>query len=62
MNACPRPDKHPYPTRGIAMSVVRKTPRYRRMGLTAYRCRPGCGQWHVGRRLRRPVVAWRSEP
>jgi hypothetical protein len=62
MSACPRPDKDAFTSRSIAMQVVRRTPRYRRMGLTAYRCRPGCGQWHVGRRLRRPVVAWRSEP
>lgn len=61
MSVCPRPDKHPFPSRATAMQVVKRTPRHKRLGLTAYRCRPGCGQWHVGRRIRKPLVAWRSE-
>ncbi len=60
MSACPRPDKHPFPSRSIAMQIVKRTPRHRRMGLTAYRCQ--CGAYHVGRRIRRPLVAWRAEP
>lgn len=60
MSVCPRPDKHPYPSRAIAMSVVKRKPKRKRLGLTAYRC--ACGAYHVGRRLRRPLVAWRSTP
>lgn len=60
MSACPRPDKDPFPSRAIAMQVVKHTPKRRRLGLTAYRCK--CGAYHVGRRIRRPLVAWRSEP
>ncbi|TDB86455.1 hypothetical protein E1264_17810 [Actinomadura sp. KC216] len=62
MSACPRPDKDPFPSRATAWVVIKKMPRHKRIGLMPYRCRPGCGQIHIGRRIRRPLVAWRSEP
>lgn len=60
MGACPRPDKQAYPSRAIALLVINKTPRHKRIGLVPYRC--SCGQWHCGRKIRRPRVAWRSTP
>ena len=59
MSACPRPEKHAYPSRQIAEQVIRKMPRRKKVGLRPYRCQ--CGEIHIGRRLRNPVVAWRSD-
>lgn len=55
MSVCPRPDKHPYPSRAIAASVVKSKPRHKRVGLRAYRCWPGCGEFHVGREAAPPL-------
>lgn len=60
MTACPRPDKHPYTSRSIAAQVIKKMPRHKKVGLHPYRC--VCGQIHIGRKIRRPRVAWRSTP
>ncbi|WP_433225446.1 hypothetical protein [Actinomadura formosensis] len=57
MSACPRPDKDVFPSRAVAAAVITKMPRHKRVGLMPYRCR--CGQIHI---VRRPLVAWRSEP
>lgn len=58
MRDCPRPDKQAYPPRGVALATLRRMSRPRRVALSPYLC--ACGQYHLGRRWRRPVAAWRS--
>lgn len=60
MSACPRPDKDSFPSRAIAAQVIKKMPRHKKVGLRPYRC--DCGQIHIGRKIRRARVAWRSTP
>lgn len=60
MSTCPHPHKQSYTSRAQALVVAKNTPRHKRVGLAPYRCQ--CGRWHLGRRIRRPLVAWRSEP
>jgi hypothetical protein len=63
MAGCPRPDKVAYRSKAEAMAAFRRMHEKRRgQGAHVYRCRFGCGMWHVGRTFRRAVVAWRSEP
>ncbi len=57
---CPHPYKAAFASRREAQMVLRKLARHRRIGLHVYRCR--CGMYHHGRLIRRPIVAWRSQP
>lgn len=59
---CPHPHKAAYSSRREAVAVLARIPRDRKVGAHPYRCLPGCGAWHLGRRIRRPLVAWRSTP
>jgi len=56
---CPYADKKSYESRALAELAIKRMPRHKRTGLHAYRCR--CGRYHLGRRLRRPIAAWRAD-
>lgn len=59
--SCPHPHKAAYPSRREVLAVLARIARRKKIGAHPYRC-PGCGAWHIGRRIRRPLVAWRSTP
>lgn len=59
--SCQWPWKDVYENRDSARSALKHLPRHRkRQGLHIYPC--PAGHWHLGRKIRRPNVAWRSEP
>lgn len=60
MARCPRPDKVAYESRSAAVGAFRRLSRHRRRNAHVYPCR--CGSWHIGRSLRRALVAWRALP
>ena len=57
---CPRPDKYAFESRSAAVGAFRRLSKRRKRNAHVYQCR--CGAWHVGRTLRRALVAWRAEP